>query len=110
MKMVEQWVEEVDEVVLIPEFDIAGYATIMDYFNQNPGQIEAALFGALQNLVRPGWSASPLFAIKGAEAILVLDHKSAENSIDRCLQYFESEERYEICTRLLEIRRELGLE
>lgn len=107
--MIEQWVEEMDEVVLIPEFDIAGYATIIDYFNQNPGQIEAALFGALQNLVRPGWKESPLFAVKGAEAVLMLDLKGAENSILRCLQYFESEEKYEVCTRLLEIREELRL-
>lgn len=110
MKMVEQWVEEMDEVVLIPEFDIAGYTTIIDYFNQNPGQIEAALFGALQNLVRPGWLGSPLFAIKGADAILVLDHKAAKNSIERCLLHFESEERYEVCTRLVEMRKELGFE
>jgi hypothetical protein len=107
MKMIEQWVEEMDEVVLIPEFDISGHAVITEYFNQNPGHFERALFGALQNLARPGWKESPLFAVKGAEAVLMLDLKGAETAILRCLQYFESEERYEACTRLLEIREEL---
>lgn len=110
MKMVEQWVEEMDEVVLIPEFDISGYTNIIEFFNQNPGNLEKALFGALQNLVRPGWLESPLFAIKGADAILMLDRKAAENSIKQCLQYFESEENYEVCTRLMEMRKELGFE
>ena len=92
-------------VFKIPEFDIVGWNTIEEWTLANHDQIVEAIANALTEGLPTGIEQVPVFSIKGADIVMLLDRDSFEENIDRCIQHFIEIEDFERCAQLEALRK-----
>jgi hypothetical protein len=107
MTFIEEYHEELDVMVPIPELAIKAGETMDEFSIRERGNISRAIAAAIELIVKFDVETMPCFAIKDTDVIFNTNRTEAVYSVDQCIQYFSEIEDYEKCARLLNLKSKL---
>lgn len=104
----EEWIEEVNSVVSLPEIDLTGWPSIEDWMIHNNHLICDIIAGAIDLALAESWDKAPAFTIKGSDAIILIDRSEFKHKLNTCLEYYTIVEEYESCTEILNLLKSIS--
>ena len=107
MTFIEEYHEELDVMVPIPELVIKTGETMEEFSTRERDNISRAIAAAIELIVKFDVETMPCFAIKDTDVIFNTNRAEAVYSVDQCIQYFSEIEDYEKCARLLNLKSKL---
>jgi hypothetical protein len=107
MKYIDEYHEELELMIPIPELVFDGGETIEDFLVQERAAISNAIADAVELMVKFGVETMPCFAVKDTGLIFNLNRDDAGYSVDQCIAYFTEVEDYEKCILLTNIKTKL---
>ncbi len=107
MTFIEQYNEELDKTLSIPELELGTDETMEDFLSRERGNISRAIAVAIELMVELETSVMPCFTVKETNIIFNINRSDAIYSVDQCIEYFSDIEDYEKCARLLNLKSKL---
>jgi hypothetical protein len=107
MEFIEEYHEELDVMVPIPELALEAGETMEEFLVRERGNISRAISAAVELIVKFSVDSMPCFAIKDTDLIFNTNRAEASYSVDQCIEYFSEIEDYEKCARLLNLKSKL---
>lgn len=107
MNYIEQYDEESDYTFEIPELDTDGYATLEEFAESQTADIFEATLSAIYNAVELDLDRVPVFAVKGSDIVISLGRAQFRDKLERCLDYYQSIEEYEICSTVKDLQEKI---
>jgi hypothetical protein len=107
MTIIEEYHEELDVMVPIPEFALEAGETMEEFLVRERGNISRAIAVSVELIVKFDVETMPCFAVKDTDLIFNTNRAEAGYSVDQCIQYFSEIEDYEKCARLLNLKSKL---
>ncbi len=107
MKWIEEWLEEANSVVEIPEFDLTGWANLEDWLLANQVIICDFIASSISAAIDEGWSRVPVLAVKDTDVILYIESAQFRDKLNTCLEYYTRAEEFESCVEIVELLKKI---
>lgn len=85
MEFTRHWEESLGRFFTIPELEILGSESSVEFITRNRGNLAVASYQSILTMVENGWQSVPVFAVKGDPIVFYLEMEEIGKTIDQCI-------------------------